>query len=219
RDAPQPPQLRIRLLRGGTLKGHVLDSNGHALAGALVTLNPNNFIDSSIAKIFKAIAPSDEREIKVRTGEDGGYTIAHIAPGAYQLVGEHETGAARILNDVAVVDDDAGGNAPVDLSLPRGARIDGRAIDEAAAPLAFCKVQINTVDNTYMDAGTTDREGYFSFPNLRQGTYHITINPERLNDKPIHPFIRLVIASRSTKDVYVGEGQTVDGVQVQLKQN
>jgi Carboxypeptidase regulatory-like domain len=219
RDAAQEPQLRVRMLRGGTLKGHVLDAAGKALAGAVVSLNPNNFIDSSIAKIFKAIAPSDERECKVRSSEDGSYVIAHITPGSYQLVAEHESSASRIVNDVRVVDDDAGGNAPVDLSLPRGSSISGRAIDDTSVPLPFCKVQINTNDNSYIDAGTTDREGYFTFANLRQGTYHLTINPERLHDAPIHPFIRLVIASRSIKDVYVGEGQTVDGVLIQLKQN
>jgi len=215
RDMTQFPQLRIRMLRGGKLCGRVLDSQGKPLAGALISLNPNNFVDSSIAKIFKAIAPSDERERKLRAGADGTYCIEHITPGTYQIVGEHESAASRVVNDVLVVDEDAGGNSPVDLTLPRGGVIQGRAVDDLNAPLAFCKVQITMKDNSYMDAGTTDRDGYFNFPNLREGSYQLTINPERWHDAPVHPFIRLVIASRSSKEVYVGEGQVVDGVLIE----
>ncbi len=213
----QPPQVRIHMLRGGTICGHVYDSSGAPLARALITLNANNFIDSSINKLFKAFAPSDEPERKLRAGDDGSYCIDHISPGTYQIVAEHESAASRVLNDVVVVDEDAGGNNAVDLTLPRGSVIQGRAVDSSSGPLSFCKVQINLKDNTYMDAGTTNRDGYFNFPNLREGSYQITVSPDRVNDQPVHPFLKLVYASKSMQEVYVGEGQVVDGVLVTLR--
>jgi len=214
-DTSAPPQIRIRMGKGGTLKGRVLDADGKELAGALVSINENGFVDSSIAKIFKAIAPSDEREIRARSGPDGSYTVPNITPGTYQVVAEHDNAASRVLNDVRVVDDEAGGNLPLDLVLPRGARIEGRAVDDSSSPLPFCKVQIS--QGGFMDSGTTDRDGFFRFNNLHEGTYQITINPERIGDEPIHPFIRLVYAQKSMQQVYVGEGQTIDGVLIQLK--
>ena len=37
--------------------------------------------------------------------------------------------------------------------------------------------------------------------------------------EPVHPFMRLVYAKNSQKDIYVGEGQVLDGVLIRLEKN
>jgi hypothetical protein len=120
-----------------------------------------------------------------------------------------------VINDIVVVDDSQGANPPVDLTLPPGAVIAGHAMD-GQGPLAFCKVQINRPEGGFMNAGTTDKDGYFSFGNLSSGDYTVTVTPEMVEGKPVHPFIRLVYAKKSMKEVYVNEGQVLDGLMIRL---
>lgn len=209
-------QIRIVMSAGGTLTGTVVDADGHQVAGAQVMLNPNNYIDSNISKIFSMISPTDERERSAETGADGGFVFEHVTPGVYQVRGDHPDFAASSLNDVQIFEDAAHHNAPLKLTLPRGAVIAGRALDDTG-PMSFCKVQINQKDSTYMDAGTTDKDGHFRFRNLAQGEYQLTVMPEKVGGEPIHPFMRLVYAKNSQKDIYVGEGQILDGVLIQLR--
>jgi protocatechuate 3,4-dioxygenase beta subunit len=208
-------QLRLVMSRGGTLKGIVIDADGQPVKGARVSLNPNNFIDSSISRIFKQLAPSDERERRAVTDGEGRFVFGTVPPGTYQVRAEHPESAPRVINDVVVLDDRQGGNRPIEVALPRGAVIAGQAVDDMG-PLAFCKVQINRQDSGFMDAGTTDKDGYFRFRNLAQGEYQVTINPERVNNEPVHPFVRLVYAKKSMKTVYVNEGQVIDGMLIHL---
>jgi len=121
------------------------------------------------------------------------------------------------VNDVNIVDDALGGNKPLDLVLPPGAVIAGHAVSAARHPLAFCKVQISQKDTGFMDVGTTDNDGGFTFRNLRSGEYQITVTPTKDDeDKPIHPFLQLVQAQKSMQKIFVSEGQVVDGVLITL---
>jgi hypothetical protein len=208
-------RLRIVMLKGGTLRGIVYDPEGRTVAGAQVSLNANNHVDSSISRIFKQIAPTDEREVVVRSGPDGRYVLEHVPAGTYQLRAEHAGFAPRVHNDVVVIDDGQGTNRAVDLALPPGAVIAGQAVDETG-PLSFCKVQINRPEGGYMNAGTTDRDGFFSFGNLASGDYTVTVTPQRVAGEPVHPFIQLVYAKKSMKEVYVNEGQVLDGLLIRL---
>ncbi|MHC5212312.1 MAG: carboxypeptidase regulatory-like domain-containing protein, partial [Planctomycetota bacterium] len=90
-------QLQILMLKGGTLRGMIYDAEGRTVPGALISLNTNNHIDSSISRIFKQIAPTDERETTVRAGADGQYVIEHISAGTYQLRAEHRNYAPRVI--------------------------------------------------------------------------------------------------------------------------
>lgn len=214
---PDPSaQLRIVMSAGGTLSGTVVDATGAVVGGAAVVINPNNYVDSNISKIFNMIAPTDERERRTESKEDGSFTFEHVTPGVYQVRADHPDFAAYSVNDIQINDDSVHANAALKLTLPKGAVIAGQAVDDTG-PMAFCKVQINQKDSTFMDAGTTDKDGYFRFRNLAQGEYQVTVMPEKVGGEPIHPFMKLVYAKNSQKDIYVGEGQVLDGVLIQLQ--
>jgi len=213
-----PAQVRITMARGGTLAGTVTSPTGDPVGGALVSINSNNHVESQIGRIFRQLAPSDERERKQRTGSDGSYEFEHIPSSTYQVAVEHNEYAPETINDVFINDDDQGGNAPLDIPLPPGAIIAGRAMDLDNSPLAFSKVQISQPSNGYMDAGTTDANGRFSFNNLREGNYQITVNPERVKGEAVHPFVRLVYAQKSMVEIYVSEGQARQDLTLQLRE-
>jgi len=216
RDPTPSAQLRIVMSQGGTLTGTIVSADGHPVAGATVALNVNNFVDSSISKIFNMIAPTDERERQVETESNGSFTFEHVPAGVYQVRADHPDFAPCTQNDIHVSDGGTRGNPALRLTLPRGAVIAGQAVDETG-PMPFCKVQLNQKDSSYMDAGTTDKDGRFRFRNLSQGEYQLTVMPEKVGGEPIHPFMRLVYAKNSQKDIYVNEGQILDGVLLTLQ--
>jgi uncharacterized GH25 family protein len=193
-----PTQVQIVMTKGGTLRGMIRTADGKPAAGAAMSLNENNFQDMPFTQLFRSIAPDDTREVKVKAGSDGRFKFERITPGTYQVAGSFEGAAPIVLNDVVIADDSQGENKPLDLVFPRGAVIAGRALGATRLPLAFCKVQISRKDEEnigFMDVGTTDAAGAFAFRNLREGTYEITVTPERdEQDRPLHPFLKLVNA-------------------------
>jgi len=214
RGQNQMSEVRITMLEGGTLKGIVLDSDGKPVHRALVTVNDNNFIDTPILKIFAALAPSAEVVVRARTNTKGRFLIKHIMPGTYQIAVKHSESAQLIRNDVIVAEAQTIG---LELRLPVGASINGRALNENRQPLAFTQVQINQTTG-FADSVTTDENGLFGFDNLRQGLYTLTVNPERLNGKPVAPLVRLVYAVKSKREISLREGQTLDGIDLYVQQ-
>lgn len=212
-----PVRVDIVMTRGASLCGRVVDAAGQPAAGALVSLNPNNHVEMAISAIFRSIAPSDEREFRVKAGADGAYCFERIPPGTWQVAADHDGSAPLAVNDVVLADDSLGGNPPLELRLPPGAVISGAAFNSGGRALAFCKVNISQKDTGFMEAGTTDKDGLFEFRNLRSGTYQVSVTPARGDDdKPLHPFLQLVHAQKSTQQVFVNEGQVLTGVRITL---
>lgn len=212
-----PVRVDIVMTRGGSICGRVVDAAGQPAGGALVSLNENNHVEMAISAIFRSIAPSDEREHKVKAGPDGAYCFERIPPGTYQVAAEHEDSAPLAVNDVVIADDSLGGNPALELRLPPGAVISGAAFSSSGRALAFCKVNISQKETGFMEAGTTDKDGQFQFRNLRAGSYSVSVTPARGDDdKPLHPFLQLVHAQKSTQQVFVNEGQVLSGVRITL---
>jgi len=207
KDGPRFVPTQIRMGKGGTLRGTIYDPNGQPCAGATVSLNENNYVDTPIIAIFAQMAPDKSRKRSVRTDEDGDFVFRLVPPGVYQVAVKHPDYAPKKVDDVRVVDDSIGTNAPVELAMPRGASVQGRAVDEADRPLSFTKVTITQKNTGFMEATTTDKQGEFEFANLGSGNYTVTVNPEKVGGEKVHPFMALVYAQRSQQDIYLSEGQ------------
>jgi len=214
-DEPTP-QLTITLGQGGTLEGTVFDGAGTAVQDALVQLNPNNHLDSPIQGIFAALGGTAQRKMQTRTGSDGSYRLANIRPGTYQVAASHSGAAPTMRNDVYIVDDMAGNNPREDITLPPGATIGGSAMDSNQRIVSFTEIQITNKKTAYLDAATTDAQGRFTFENLAAGTYTLMIKPDRIDNKPINPLMKLMYAQRSQRELYVDAGQSVTDVELFL---
>lgn len=214
RGQDRAAEVRITMLEGGTLKGIVFGTDGKPLQRALVTVNVNNFVDSPILKIFAALAPSAEEKIRARTNAKGRFQIKHIMPGTYQVRVKHSSAAQLLRNDVTL---EEAQTLELELHLPLGASVTGRALNENRLPLAYTQVQINQ-QTGFADSVTTDENGVFGFENLSEGTYSLSVNPERINDKPVAPLVRLVYATKSKREISLREGQTLDGIDLYVQQ-
>ncbi|MFT7462818.1 MAG: protocatechuate 3,4-dioxygenase beta subunit [Pseudohongiellaceae bacterium] len=207
-------EVRISMLEGATLRGTVFGTDGKPMHRALVSVNVNNFADSPILKIFAALAPSAEVKIRIRTNAKGRFQIKHIPPGIYQVSVKHPESALLIQNDVGL---DEAQILDLELRLSTGATVSGRALNENRLPLAYTQVQINQKSG-FADSVTTDQNGEYNFENLREGTYSLSVNPERINDKPVAPLVRLVYATRSKREISLRDGQILGGVDLYVEQ-
>jgi uncharacterized GH25 family protein len=213
-----PTTVDIAMSKGATVCGTVLTADGQPAGGAVVQVNENKFQDNALNQIFKSLGPDDTRERSMKASGDGRFCFSNIPAGVYQIAASRDGSAPLALDDVTIVDDSQGSNAPLELKLPPGAVISGRALSSRSRPLAYCKVQISLKDGGgFMNVDTTDATGAFTFRNLRPGQYQITVMPSvDDDDKPLHPFMVLVNAQKSRQEVFVNEGQVVEGVLIQM---
>jgi|GEM_PF-2292403 len=209
------PPLEIIVRGGGTICGVVRLADGTPVKGALVQINENNFVDTPLLKIFNTMSPSVDKPVKRRTNGKGRFCFSNVAPGTYQISVKHHLAAPYSVNDVVVYDDDVQENEELLLELPAPASISGMALDENRRSLPFLRVQLS-MKNGYVESATTDQRGNFRFDNLSGGDYNLTLYPDRRDDKPLNPLLKLVYAQKSLKTVRLYDGQALTGVELYL---
>ncbi|MDG2149336.1 MAG: carboxypeptidase-like regulatory domain-containing protein [Planctomycetota bacterium] len=212
----EPPQpLVITLGRGGTLRGSVRNSRGESVPGAVIRLNPNNYLNT-LHVIFSHLSDVKEPGFKTKTDENGAFVLSNIRAGVYQIAAT-DTGSAPVtVNDVSIVDDETGTNAPLNIKLPAGSAIAGLARDSNSQVIPFCEIQIHNKKSAFLGSATTDAFGRFNFDNLAEGTYTLMIKPDRIGSKHINPLMKLMYAQRSEREIFVAAGQTVSDVELYL---
>ena len=215
-EADVAPRVDIALGRGGRLTGQVRDSRGQPVAGAKIKLNPNNHLDSPIQGIFAALGGTAVRTTQVRTNAEGRFALDNVRPAVYQVACTHQDSAPFSVNDVTVLDESVGTTAPLDIQLPAGAAVAGRAFDNNRRPLPFTEIQLTNKDTAYLDATTTDAEGRFEFSNLAEGQYSLMVKPDRVDGKPVNPLMKLMYAQRSQYEVFMSSGQRISDVELYL---
>jgi protocatechuate 3,4-dioxygenase beta subunit len=136
RDRPPEP-LRIRLSRGLTAVGRVVDRDDRPLAGARVELWP---LPAGSNPWRQAAFPREATAVAV-TGEDGGFRLAAVPPGRYDLDARSAGFAPTEVPGLEVRGPgDAAESAPeVELGtvvLLPGARLEGRVVDRHGEAVA-----------------------------------------------------------------------------------
>ncbi|MFB3892289.1 MAG: carboxypeptidase regulatory-like domain-containing protein [Phycisphaerae bacterium] len=182
--AGDPPEITIVLAPATSkITGAVTDSRGQAVAGASVTLNLGGF------------GGWWRQTRTVTAGKDGKYEIAGLAAGKYTFGAiEPPAGTALIRlyswkpGGVRSVELGDKATAEANFTLPAGARLVGRVLDEAGKPVAGCPVTAALDEATeegppsmyqmpgqwYSGSATTDAEGRYSIGGLTKETYVVT---------------------------------------------
>ena len=109
-----PPRARLAPF-DATITGHVRDAAGAPLAGAVVRAAPS--IRAPVATVTAT------------TGADGGFTLAGVDRGAYDVAAEAD-GHIRGARDNVL-----GGSRNVELTLDAGLPLAGRVVDDRGAPV------------------------------------------------------------------------------------
>ncbi len=170
--------VEIRLHRGATIRGRVVDNQGQGVADAIVTAEgaqPEGQPDNPFLSLIKA---NMRREMKEgRTDSKGNYTIPNLLEGRYALSVRHPT-FGPLTSSPVVVSKGGEVSAP-DLQLSRGCTIRGR-VSTDGKPDPKAMVQVAPVATNGAGFGSqrtayTDAEGHFEVTGLSIGTYRVTV--------------------------------------------
>jgi Carboxypeptidase regulatory-like domain len=171
--------IEIRLVRGATIKGRVLDAKGGPVAGATVQPDPASLSQSGAAGIFLTVMMSNmRRDIReAKTDKDGNYTLPNLLSGSYTLqvrhpeYGPHTTPSFAVGNSGEV-------NQP-DIVMSRGASVRGRVKLPDGNPDPKAMVQVTPVGGTPNFSGHrtayTNSDGFFEVTGLAVGQYRVIV--------------------------------------------
>jgi len=166
-EAAEERVLTVRLLRGGTISGRVVDNNEAPVPGARVRI-----VDSASGP------PCPERSLQ--TDDRGRFEASHIAPGVAMLQAwGGRSGEGRAGLEVA-----DGSSLEVTLRLDTGRVLSGRVVDDDGLPLAGLRV-LARADRSCIPEGPireslvaedlTDARGEFLLPARPDGPHVLQV--------------------------------------------
>ncbi|MHC4778570.1 MAG: carboxypeptidase regulatory-like domain-containing protein [Planctomycetota bacterium] len=166
--------MEIRLTRGGTIKGTVLDESGNPLAGEKVRCVPKIERRGEEEAFLYHPRMMDLLE-EVRTGPRGEFTISHVRAGSWQLSLESDRGGNPDSQFVEVED---GRTSEVTLRKTPRLAIRGTVVDETGAPVSEAGVSARSMDPGRSGWGwdRTGRDGVFEVRNLKGGMYRLHVH-------------------------------------------
>ncbi|GEM_PF-2362513 len=217
-NSTDPQEIEIRLSKGGTIKGRVVDAQNRPVAGASVSSLDNNFQDNPLTRIFASMMTVNVSQKTVITDKRGNFTLKLLTPANYQLMIDHPSFSKTFKKGIQVQDEQVSNVGTI--LLRRGGRVEGIVIFKGA-PLPGAKVSLSgrvgdpknpqmVFENVFADA-----KGRFKIPrSLPSGDYEIQASRTNL----ANPILAIADIQRSTTQVKVHDGQTTR-VRVEIKNN
>ncbi len=127
----QTDRVTVLLSRGAPVQGRVSDGSGAAIAGAQVSAEPAG-----------ALVPlgNDGRALTVTSGADGGFHFDALPAGSFRFSAVHAPHAPG--STPAILLDGRTATRGLELRLEAGARLAGRVVSRAGAPVLFAAVRV-----------------------------------------------------------------------------
>ena len=189
------------------ISGRVVDEHGEPVCGARVAIGHD--VRNPILDLFGAVTrPKSRRPDMPRTitSHDGSFRIGGLATGSVELQLEHRDHTPILLDDVELTAGQTTDLRP--LIPPAGGTVIGVCVDSEDQLLPRCEVWALRQSPPWTRVTRTDREGRYEIGHLPEGEYSVGPRPRRLGGDTLNPFVRVLIASRSTQEVTVTSGQT-----------
>ena len=177
---PPPELLELKVAKGRTLIGHVVNEAGEPLAGERVSASQRvrrtmgGAMTISVGRAF-AIAETDE---------DGTFVLEALPCGETVTLYASASGYQRQQLEVDLADRDE--NTPVTVTLRRGLAVAGRVVDAAGTPRAGVQVRCSSAAMTrgaaittfFVPPVTTAADGRFRFKGLAEGQWQLVASDE-----------------------------------------
>ncbi|MCH2104102.1 MAG: carboxypeptidase-like regulatory domain-containing protein [Planctomycetes bacterium] len=207
-------ELIVRVSRGASITGLVLDPSGAPVAGCEVTASTG---DPSRGRWGGGSSESEEAVSEA----DGSFSIQGLKEGKYKLSAESEEWAGNMALEVQVAEGEA--VAGVTVQLLRGGTIVGTVFGENGQPVAGRSVMVS--QGGFMGMGgnmggeeTTDGAGRFVVERVTPGSYQVMTQPtmeeisEVFEDGDREPGFADFMTLVETVSVDIADGETVEVV-------
>jgi len=199
----------VRLTRGGSLSGVILDGYSRApVVGARISTQDNDWIEGDFWEMFGAMEPSATTKTKVRTDENGRFEIDLMTPGLYQVQVDAHGYSPLTVKDIQIVE---GQNIelPVQVII-RGATIRGVVLGPRKTPQAGASVQLAPADQVLQGNRTVrcDGDGRYLIDNVRPGTYQLSAT--RSSSRSGNPFEAIGDLRQSQIEISIEDGQSYE---------
>lgn len=201
------PDVEVRLTRGGTIRGTVLDARTRKpVSGVVVSTHDNNWIDSDFTNMLMGMSESHVGHQKTTTKADGTFEISMLSAETYQVKFTSPDHTVVRQNDVRIE-----GSAERDMGtimLSSGCTVKGHVFLGSGASAKGVSVYLQPSDGN-LGASMTVRcgtDGSYAFRNASPGDYKLSASRPT---KQGNPFQTIVDMRDSEKELSLYEGNTV----------
>jgi protocatechuate 3,4-dioxygenase beta subunit len=167
--------ITVRMTKGGSLSGRVVDPDGKPVARARITTHDNDWTDDEFTRSLGLGMPTATTPVDVRTDAEGRFQISNLGAATYQIIVEAQGFTNFIQHDIVV--SDAGEQKLGDVKLQRGGSLRGTLYDPAGKPLASGRVSLRPAPNSglmvWYDV-KSGADGKFFFANVQPGNYQLS---------------------------------------------
>lgn len=168
-----PQSTVVKLTRGGSLSGRIVDGTGAPVRGARITTHDKEWADDDFSLMLGSSFPTNVTQVDVRAGDDGRFLITGLTPETYQMHIRAAKFTRYIQNDITVTD---GRETKLgDIRLSHGGTLRGTLFDPSGKPLAGGAITVSADDGRpYVYPGKTGEGGKFLIENIAPGRYLVT---------------------------------------------
>ena len=171
RGLPDPVLPDLQLLRGGDLKGRVVDERGEGVPSAVLTLTPGGagawLQDLDLDLLWKPVA----------TDAGGHFSIHHLPAGTYTVAASAPTKRDARARSLVLPQDSVLEVPP--LVMRAGGELRGKVVDAKDGPLAEAQVRVFDARGRWVRGrALTDAEGHFEVRSLPAGSCVLEVTCE-----------------------------------------
>ncbi len=221
RVVPGQAQMQdVPLTRGATLAGRVVDEEGRPIEGARVRVSRGG------EDAFRAFMRLFDAEGAVRTGKDGSFRAARLAPGENQRLDvTHDDYEDRAIGGISLV---AGvTRSGMSVVLRRGLSVRGAVKDDEGRPLSGVEVSLSSsrtvrasrggIQMSFVGPGNqvrreTGADGRFEFRGLKAGDYTISARRPGFSRAAVDPVDVREARSAEPLQLVLKPGATISGI-------
>jgi uncharacterized GH25 family protein len=198
--------VELKLTRGGTVKGRVLDENGAGIPGANVSANLERPPGEDQPQFFFA----NQGGSSATTDREGGYTLAHLAAGSYGLRAQAKDRMSATRGQVTVAEERT--LEGIDITLGAGEVLSGRVVDGDGNAIAGATIQVFDRDSAQ---GRSDAEGRFTLKGLKAGRFSVNVSKSGFEPQNL----QLEVPGKETLFTLVRAGRIAGNVQAKGRES
>jgi protocatechuate 3,4-dioxygenase beta subunit len=197
--------IPIRLTRGGSISGRLVDPDNHPIGKARVRTKSNDWAEDDFFLMNEDILPSNATQLETRTGPDGSFSLKGLAPDQYQLLFEGSGFTRASKTDISVTE--GTNNSLGNVQMARGGTLVGTVYDATGKGVPGAGVQLFSADGASPRQYRTKTavDGKFTLRYIAQGRYKARPSPPSAANT--NPLEELRIGGDAERQITIADDQ------------